>query len=64
MTTKNQKALQAKVNGEWQYVFCNNTPNGLVTTETRKKALHGETALNYFQDEFADVEFRLVRGEN
>lgn len=59
---KNQKVLQAKINGEWKYVFCNNIPNGLITIEVtaanRKKAIHGDNALEYFQQKYAGTEFR------
>jgi hypothetical protein len=58
---KNQKVLHAKVNGEWRYVFCNNIPNGLITmditTEKRKKAIHGDDALKYFQKRYSSIEF-------
>ena len=55
---KNQKVLQAKVNGVWKYVFCNNIPNGLITTENRKIAIHGDNALDYFQQRYGNTEFR------
>ena len=59
---KNQKVLQAKVNGDWKYVFCNNIPNGLITMEVtpqnRRKAIHGDNALEYFQQKYANTEFR------
>ncbi len=60
---KNQKVLQAKINGEWQYVFCHNIEGkGLITMpitpEKRKKAIHGDNALEYFQQKYADTEFR------
>ena len=59
---KNQKVLQANINGVWKYVFCHNIPNGLITMEVtphfRKKAIHGDNALEYFQQRYGNTEFR------
>lgn len=69
-TKINQKALIAKVNGKWQYVFCYNISNGLIimplSPRFRKKALYGVDALKVFQNKFSNIEFNLeevVRNE-
>lgn len=52
--------LQVKINGRWKYVFCRNTTmNDPVTTHDAQKAITGD-ALNCFQTNFANHEFRVV----
>ena len=54
------KTLQAKINGEWRYVFCRNERNAApILTNDKRKALPAH-ALDYFRARFASIEFRTI----
>lgn len=55
----NQKALQVKVGGTWEYVFCRNPLRAdPIATQSRHKALPGR-ALTYFETKFPNHQFRI-----
>ena len=57
----NQKALQVKIHGKWEYVFSRTEgKSDPVTTPNRRKAISGDQqSLKYFQNNFANHEFRI-----
>ena len=57
---RNQPALQVKAdNGDWLYVFCySNETGGIVPTLNRKNALNADLDMAWFQNRFANNEFR------
>jgi len=57
---KNQGALQVKVSGDWEYVFCYNGGK-IITTKARTKAL-GKHHLPTFLSKFGNHEFRVQKG--
>jgi len=51
------KKLQIKREGEWKYVFCQNT-GAIITTETKRKALDAAYHLEYFRNHYGNDEFQ------
>ncbi len=60
------KRLQVRLNGEWKYVFCRESSLSVpVITEHKEKALRekfgdGKRSLEYFENHFGHLEFRLA----
>jgi len=61
----NQKALQVKINNNWEFVFSRNAQEkDPIVTKNRSKAIKGDTAsLDYFKKKFANHDFRLSISE-
>lgn len=56
--------LQVKIGGTWFFVFCRNERTGIILTDSAEKAIRGDkNSLKYFQEKFADNEFRINTGE-
>jgi len=51
--------LQVNIGGIWQYVFCMDQWSEVITTQEKRKALHGRD-FDYFANKRADLEFRTV----
>lgn len=51
--------LQILINDKWEYVFCHNEVQGIITTKDRRKALKPRD-LDYFENNFANDWFRLA----
>ena len=51
--------LQVFKDGKWEYVFCHNRTQGIITTKDVRKALKPRD-LDYFVNHFANNEFRVA----
>ena len=59
------KKLQIFRGGKWKYVFCYTHTMGIITTETKSKALPTDARwakddLAYFQNKYGRAQFRLA----
>lgn len=53
--------LQVLIEGSWKYVFCyNGETSRIVTTNDSSKAIIGEHGLKFFQNKYADHQFRSI----
>jgi len=64
MLKRNQPALQVKLDGQWEYVFCYlvNKADPVITKD-RRKALSAKRDLEYFKGKFGNHEFRAHKEE-
>ncbi len=58
---KDQTVLQVKRAGKWKYVFCKTENRGVVTTETRAKALPGDR-IETFRKRYGNSQFKVQKG--
>ena len=58
---KDQTVLQVKRKGGWEYVFAKTENRGVVTTETRAKALGGDR-IDVFRNRYGNSKFRVQKG--
>jgi len=54
------KKLQVLLNGNWEYVFCHNPVEGIITTKKKHLALK-ERDLTYFENRFGNNSFRTIQ---
>lgn len=54
--------LQVLIDGSWKYVFCyNGETSNIITTDDAEKAITGEHGLKFFQNKYANHDFRSVK---
>jgi hypothetical protein len=64
MLRKNQLGLQVKVDGRWEWVFCQTPTKDILTTYDPRKALLASDHLGYFSNRYGDYEFRGCRAKD
>lgn len=50
--------LQVLIGDKWEYVFCSNDKDGIVTCKSKNNALRGRD-LEYFKAKYANNEFKV-----